>query len=461
MNASVHSVPDEPVEPSGLPAETVDALFSSLASFSTLALGVSGGADSLCLLVLFSEWRQRANWRGDAEVLVVDHGLRPESSDEARFVFEAAARNGLPAKIILWDEPSPTSNVQEAARQARYRLMAHRMNETGAEALLLAHHLDDQVETFLDRLTRGSGVSGLSAMVKDTADGPEGMRLLRPFLGVRKNRLEAALRERGLTWCTDPSNIDPKYKRSRLRRIMDLLEEEGLSAERLAETAAHMRRSREALEATVSDVAARKVEHHPAGPARIARETYKKLAEDLRLRLLVVLITDVTGRPSRPRFHKVQALDAALVSGDAVHQSLSGALFAADENSVWCWREPGRNPPETVRDLGAGGDWDDRYTFSLLPDTALADVADLKLGPLQSAPVRSRDVVWPEGWPKAAFDCSPMVWSEDGKTYTNPVSLPTRLEENNHINGLDLARVPIRGKLKASNGDEENFCGEF
>lgn len=456
----MHSVPDAPIQPTGLTADEVDRLFSGLNAFSNLALGVSGGADSLCLLVLFGEWRERASWHGKAEVVVVDHGLRPESAAESEFVIDAASRSGLPATRLRWDSETPRSNVQERARQARYRLIAEHVAATGAQALLLAHHLDDQAETFLDRLTRGSGPTGLSAMTGDTLDGPEGLRLLRPFLAIRKARLEESLRERGLTWCLDPSNFDTKYKRSRLRRIMGLLEEEGLTAERLAETAGHMRRASDALDKIVRDIAARKVEHHPAGPCRVGRPSYAQLPEDLRLRLLNEIMETVTGLHARPRFTKLQALDTALVSGAPARQPLCGTIFETDGTTLWCWREEGRKLPETLSEFGQQGLWDNRYVYTLDRDHG-GDGGGLRLGPLRRAPLSRKDVFWPEGWPKAAFDCSPVVWSEDGRLFATPVSLKHRLGENNHSCMLNLARVPIRGKLCAGFGDHGDPCGEI
>lgn len=455
MNASVHNVPDIGSDGGGLSADEVDALFSRLNSFSNLSLAVSGGSDSLCLLVLFSEWRQRSCWDGSVEVLVVDHGLRPESAAEARFVCGMAHEHGLAARALSWEGNKPDSNIQDEARRARYRLMAERIAETGAQALVLAHHLDDQAETFLDRLTRGSGVSGLSAMSADETRGPEGLRLQRPFLGVRKNRLEASLRERGLRWYQDPSNDDAKYKRSRLRRIMGLLAEEGLTAERLSETARRMRRSREALDAVVHDISARVLENHPAGPSRMNRGSYREVPEDLRLRLLNHMVQAVTGRRPEPRLKQIEALDALFCSPLPGRQTLCGAVFEAGGTFVWCWRESGRFPPETLSDVDGTGVWDHRYRYNA-PDPCLLDVRGkgLRLGPLMHAPVTSKDIIWPQGWPKPAFECSPAVWNAQGQVLAHPVCLKTATGENNHSCSLDLERVPIRGKLLDGRDDE-------
>ncbi|MET1412652.1 tRNA lysidine(34) synthetase TilS [Roseibium sp. HPY-6] len=458
----MHSVPDKPAEPQGLSADEVDTLLSCLKPFSNLALGVSGGADSLCLMVLFSEWRLRTSWPGNAEVLVVDHGLRTESTKEAQFVLDTASAHGLSAHLLTWHGEKPLSNIQETARSARYRLIAEHMNGSGAQALVLGHHLDDQAETFLDRLTRGSGVSGLSAMSADEANGAAELRLLRPLLAMRKKRLEASLRDRQLTWCEDPSNHDAKYKRSRLRRILNLLEQEGLSAEKLAVTAGHLRRSRMALDETVSEFVSRHLEHHPAGPVRLSRAAFVKLPEDLRLRLLKELAGMVTGKRPRPRLLKLQAVDAVLGQREPVHQSLSGAVYEADNTYLWCWREPGRVPPATLTGIRHAVVWDNRYRFEpVTMGERVPDADRLNLGPLMNAPVNARDIDWPDGWPKAAFDSSPLVWSDDGQIYDLPVTVKTKLDKNNHRSSFNLERLPIRGRLSGSWECDGDGCGEI
>ncbi|WP_420334058.1 tRNA lysidine(34) synthetase TilS [Roseibium sp.] len=454
----MHNAPDSGCDGGGLSADEADTLFSRLIPFSNLALAVSGGSDSLCLLVLFSEWRQRNRWEGSAEILVVDHGLRPESAAEAEFVRDAAGNHGLAAQILRWEGPKPASNVQDGARRARYRLMAARIAETGAQALLLGHHMDDQAETFLDRLTRGSGIAGLSAMAIDEPGGPEGLRLLRPFLGVRKSRLEASLDERGLDWCRDPSNDSTKYKRSRLRRIMALLEAEGLTAARLSETAGRMRRSRAALESVVHDIAARLLEHHRSGPARIERAAYRELQQDLRLRLLAEMVLAVTGRRPEPRLRQLETLDDLFSSGQHSRQTLCGATFEAGSTFVWCWREAGRTPPETLDRVTGSGVWDRRYRYAVpAADADAACCEGLRLGPLMHAPITRKDIIWPQGWPKSAFECSPVVWDAQGAVLAHTVCLKSRTGENNHSCSLDLERVPIRGRLLLGGDDKRVF----
>jgi tRNA(Ile)-lysidine synthase len=458
----VRSAPDGPVEPHGLPDDRVDTLFFCLKSFSNLALAVSGGADSLCLLILFDEWRRRNRWPGTAEILCVDHGLRPESALEAEFVAKAAAARGLSFRLLRWAGDKPGSNVQEEARRARYRLMAGRMRESGAEVLVLAHHLDDQAETFLDRLTRGSGVSGLSAMAADEPDGPSGLRLLRPLLEVPKQQLEATLSARRVDWCSDPSNNDPKYKRSRLRALMALLAGEGLSAERIARTARNIRRAREALDATARDLAARHVEEHEAGPLRLDRNVYRAIAEEFRLRLLTYLASRATGVPPRLRLEKLEALDQRLMSGGKGRHTLAGALFEMGSDTIWCWREPGRIPPETISHLRGTGLWDNRFRYHVPEgDDQSASTGSLTLGPLSASPASPGQIDWPQGWPRVAFDCAPAIWAEDELVLSTFVHVRSAVGDIFRGKGLELVRLPAAGKLMANLLEDRYDAGEI
>ena len=464
---AVPNVPDTPVEPRsgltfddktrpcGLPADEANGLFQPLNSLSNLALAVSGGADSLALLVLFSEWRQRTGWRGQAEVLTVDHGLRAESAEEVLAVQQHADERGLACSILHWHGPRPLRNIQAAARDARYRLMADRMRRTGAQALLVAHHLGDQAETFLDRLTRGSGISGLSAMAADEPNGPEGLRLIRPFLAIPRERLEATLVERGLHWASDPSNGDAKYKRTRLRRILELLEQEGLSAEKIAATAGRLRSAREAIDAAVEVAFRSGVEEHRAGPLRLSLAAYRDLSQEVRLRLLVRMIARVSGQRVRPRLMKLSALDQGLTDGRTARHTLSGALFETGENWLWCWKEPGRTPPETLAGVCGEGIWDERYRYRARGDVEPGEMpAGLMLGPLCASPLLRGDVDWPEGWPKDAFACSPVFWTTDDHVFRHGSSVDLTGGETGLEAVMDLVRLPFGHKSVSNYVDE-------
>lgn len=208
----------------------IDALFATLASFNHILLAVSGGPDSMALMGLCAQWRER---RGGPRISVasVDHGFRAEARDEVELVAQHAETLGLQCHRLKREGEAPASGLQEFARQARYDLLFDCARNIDAQALVTAHHADDQAETVLMRLCRGSGPGGLAGMRADTPRGA--ITLLRPLLDVPRARLAASLADLALPSVADPSNADPQFERVRLRQLAGTLDELGLSRERL------------------------------------------------------------------------------------------------------------------------------------------------------------------------------------------------------------------------------------
>jgi tRNA(Ile)-lysidine synthase len=217
----------------------VGALFAPILEFERVALAVSGGADSLALMLLAHEFAQAAGDHRRFVVYSVDHGLRPEAAAEVAFVVGEAQRLGFQARALRWDGEKPATGVQEAARLARYRLFAEAMRVDGAAAIVTAHHLHDQAETVLMRLAHGSGIEGLRGM--DTFSEVGGITIVRPLLSVAPEALRAVVDAAGLTPVVDPSNSDLDYERVRWRQMLRPLAELGLDARRLEQFASRMR----------------------------------------------------------------------------------------------------------------------------------------------------------------------------------------------------------------------------
>lgn len=191
-----------------------------------LGLAVSGGADSLALLLLAAALRP-----GAIEVATVDHGFRPESRAEAEMVAGLCQQKSIPHAILTvqWKAP-PQTALQERARLARYRLLAAWAKERGLGALATAHHLDDQVETFIMRLVRGAGVTGLAGMRRVTATPGSDVPLIRPLLGWRRSELEMICADAGIVPADDPSNADERFERVRVRQALGQLPEFDMNA---------------------------------------------------------------------------------------------------------------------------------------------------------------------------------------------------------------------------------------
>jgi tRNA(Ile)-lysidine synthase len=237
-----------------LSSTDIDALFAPFGDAKALLIAVSGGPDSTALLLMAAEWaKRRAKTR--IEAATVDHGLRPESANEATAVGEICARLGVGHRVLKWKGAKPTSRLQERAREARYRLLIDHAKAIGGEVLMTAHHADDQAETVLFRLLRGSGVAGLRGM--DVISMRDGMTIARPLLGLKKRDLIAFAEARGAPFIDDPSNADPRFARTRLRALLVRLGEEGLDAQALDRLARRARETEEALARLTTEIEAR------------------------------------------------------------------------------------------------------------------------------------------------------------------------------------------------------------
>ncbi|MDR3424967.1 MAG: tRNA lysidine(34) synthetase TilS [Alphaproteobacteria bacterium] len=223
-------------------AEEFARLLAPFAPLSDkIALAVSGGADSMALAICVKRWAQR-----ESIALIVEHGLRPESAAEAVEVKARLEGIGLKAEILPWRHEDLLARVEEKARRARYALLCEACCRLGAGDLLLAHHSGDQAETILMRLSKGSGIDGLAGMAAQTSR--DGVRMLRPFLSLPKERLVATCATAGIDYVSDPTNHSPKYARGRLRGILPLLAAEGMTVANLAALGAKAREAKEALD---------------------------------------------------------------------------------------------------------------------------------------------------------------------------------------------------------------------
>lgn len=280
----------------------------NLESMSVVAVALSGGPDSMALCALVAEWAQG---RGiTVYAITVDHALRPESAAEARQVGEWVARY-MPGvtHVILRRDPATISSakLQELARADRYRLMSDYCHAQGIKHLCLAHHQDDQAETFLFRLCKGSGLDGLAAMQGRSM--AHDVTLVRPFLGIAKERLVATCEARGLPFVSDPSNKHDKFARVRLRQIVDLLAREGLTAKRLAVTALRLSRAREALDHFAGLAWDRVLVSQTEADIVLDLTLLQSEPEDIRVRVIMRALTLVGGNDGYgPRLERVEDL---------------------------------------------------------------------------------------------------------------------------------------------------------
>ena len=252
-----------------------------LAPPGPIALAVSGGPDSLAMLLLGA-----ATHAGNVIAATVDHGIRPESAGEARMVAKLCRRLGLP-HATLRVEVGGGGGPQAAAREARYPALERWAIEAGAVALATAHHLDDQAETVLLRLARGAGVGGLAG-VRPARRLASGLVLVRPLLGWRRAELGAIVAAAGVVPVDDPSNRDPRYDRTRART---LLAGGWPEAARLAAVAAHLADA----EAALGWATAREGERRIGRAQGVALLDPADLPDELLRRLVAHLVREIDG----------------------------------------------------------------------------------------------------------------------------------------------------------------------
>lgn len=345
-----------------------------------IAVAVSGGADSLALALLLYEWSRP--FGGHITALSVDHGLRPEAAAEARFVARTLKPLGLAHRTLRWRGAKPVTNISAEARRARYDLLSRCCQRRGLLHLALGHHLDDQAETFLLRLGRGSGLDGLAAM-SPIVELPA-LRLLRPLLDLPKARLEATLRARGLNWVEDPTNRDPAQARARLRELLPGLAREGLTADRLAAATRHLGRARAALECELACLLVRAVSLDSVGFAWIDPVPLVGAPTALGLRALARVLTTVGGAEYGPRLESLERLLGRISSGLTAGVTLGGCRVLPRRGRLLVVREA-RNLPVVRLDPGQKLLWDGRFEIALDRSERRGAAVKLVLGPLDGA----------------------------------------------------------------------------
>jgi tRNA(Ile)-lysidine synthase len=345
-----------------------DVLFRDLVDEPALVLAVSGGPDSTALLLLTARWRKRRNGGPRLLAVTVDHGLRPESRKEAAAVHRLARGLDVRHRTVCWRGPKPATGLQQKARAARYRMLAAAARSAKAGCILTAHTLDDQAETVMLRLLRGSGPSGLAGMARTAPLAPEfqdagakratRLKLVRPLLDLPKARLIATLRAANVDFAEDASNVDPRFMRVRVRQLMPLLAREGLDARRVALLAARIRRADDAVEAAATAAWERYRQDAATSGLAMDSAAYLALPHEIALRLLGRAITGC-GNEGPVELGKLESLEgalrAAILCQLRFRRTLAGAVVALARGRLVVAQAPPRKSLKLSRNHSAAG----------------------------------------------------------------------------------------------------------
>lgn len=364
-----------------MPLPLPNQVFRSLPGKKGLLFAVSGGKDSTALMVLAARWKREYAPPCAMKVATVNHGLRPEAEAETHLVAANAKLLGLDCMILrTWlgndgGAPDTAGNIQAHARQARYRCLADAAAECGFDTIVTAHHREDQAETFLLRLARGSGVYGLGAMREFSLSygfGNGDIGLARPLLKCSRSDLHRLTEQSGLAWVDDPSNEDMAFARVRIRSIAPALAEVGLTTDRIGETADRMQRAGEALDYYASAHLNSTVKVDDFGSATTDVAAFFNAPAETVLRSMARVLQAVGGSDYTPRMDRLERLfsamrDAAERSG-AMRRTLNGCVADLKNGQLRLYREWGRSGLEQCQ-VEAGGRrvWDRRFLVTV-PD---------------------------------------------------------------------------------------------
>lgn len=362
-----------------------------------IGVAVSGGSDSMALLHLVV--RACRLQGASVHAVTVDHRLRPEAAEEARFVARVCGTLGVVHDTLVWDHGAITGNLQDQARRARYALIGAWARARDIGHVLLGHTADDQAETFLMGLAREAGIDGLSGMRRSWEK--DGVRWLRPCLDTPRNALRAYLTRQGIGWIEDPSNEDPRFQRIRARRALAALAPLGVSPEGVARVARNLARARADL-VDLALRAARRMARTEAGAVLFDKQEWLRAGSDTRRRLLVAALRWVNSVEHAPRAAQIERLESAIRQGrDAV---LAGCRVRVDANSFQVTREA-----KAVAGLETPTDaiWDGRWKLEGPHDPTL------RVRALGAAGLRRCPDWRAGGLSRAALVVTPAVWHGD------------------------------------------------
>ena len=377
-----------------------------------LGVAVSGGGDSVALLLLL----HKAGYK--LRAATVDHRLRPEAATEALGVGQLCEKLKVPHDVLVWHEPDFKGNLQKAARDARRVLLAGWAEQHRLRHIVLGHTMEDQAETVLMRLARGSGVDGLAGMA--AARRERGLTWHRPMLGLRRADLRSYLQGLGVGWVDDPSNDDLKFDRVKARQALEILAPLGLGCDRLTETARHMRRARAGLEAATLDLAKKCSTVSAAGELTLL--DFEDAPREVQLRLLAGALGWISGASYRPRFAALEGLLDSCLSGVPLGKTLHGCRIDRRNVEIVINREvsaiPNLGPIKPI--------WDNRWEIGL-KNTKNLQIRALGEDGLQYCK-HWRD----SGHSRAALMASPSFW-QGGQLQAAPMAY------FGHIRGVKLS----------------------
>lgn len=301
-------------------------------SENIIATGVSGGSDSLALTLMAAEELHALGYKIVA--LTVDHRLRPTSAKEAAYVKEILSAHGIEHHILVWHGTKPQTGIEEAARAARYKLIQKWCDENNVHSIMMAHHLNDQAETFFLRLARGSGLDGLCGM--SPISTRENLKILRPLLYTPPEVLKEYLRQKHISWIEDESNRDESLLRVKIRNFLPILAQNlGISPLQICQTMKRLQNSRRYIAHNAADFEKESIQIWENGALSIDYSSWRHLDNEIKLRILNKQIQKMGSLEYPPRSESVLCLIGKIENDEFKSATLGGCEFILYHNILW------------------------------------------------------------------------------------------------------------------------------
>ena len=300
------------------------------------AIGVSGGADSLCLAYLSK--RYALEFKNKIHVLIVNHNLRKESYKESLKVKKILSEKNISSKIINWKGKIPLSNIQKKARNIRYSLISDYCLKRKIKYLLVAHHTDDQIENFFIRLFRGSGLTGLSSMSEDYSYNNK-LKIIRPFLNVKKVDLKFITLKYFKTYIQDPSNKDEKFLRVKIRKFKKKMETEGLNTSNIMKTINNLLSANKAMNYYKNKAFNKHVSFLSKNKCVINEQIFIEEAQEIIFKSFSDILSLVSGQYYPPRSKKIINLIKRLQKNNYKKSTLGGCVVEKKSGLMLIYKE--------------------------------------------------------------------------------------------------------------------------
>mgnify|MGYP003336298434 FL=1 len=294
------------------------------------AIAISGGPDSLALAYLSQVYCLRENYKSQPHYLIVDHKIRKNSKTEALYVKKILKKIGVNAKILN-NPKAIKKSIQQEARNIRYELLSNYCKKNSLSFLLTAHHKNDQIETFLIRLSRGSGIRGLSAMQEKTKIGDK-IYLIRPFLKIFKSDLISIAKKYFVKPVNDPSNKDTKFLRTKIRKITKYLELSGINLENINKSIENINSANLILN-TIELEAEKKCVKRYRHKKIISMKKLKKYPDEILIKVISKTLKDTSKNYYPPRAKKIQNLIKIIDKRTLHNYILGGCTISCDKTS--------------------------------------------------------------------------------------------------------------------------------